>query len=290
MPRGKSFVVVTAAYVAACGAFVGAARALGHPYAWASVFVGYLAATAVIFVVGELVNNGSAFDPWWSVMPPAAAIWLTAASHGNTARGVLVSALVTVWGVRLTYNWAYGWSGFGHEDWRYTMLYEQAKMPKPAVRLLAVELFPTLIVTLGSWPLAVACIRNTHALGALDVVAAVVTGAAILLEMVADNQRRAFDKVKQAGQVLDRGLWAWSRHPNYLGEIGLWVGLGLFAIAADPRAWFTLAGPLAIIVMFLAASIPMLEKRSAERRPGWAAYRARTSMLLLRPPRRTSEP
>ena len=85
---------------------------------------------------------------------------------------------------------------------------------------------------------------------------------------------------------MDRGLWAWSRHPNYFGEILFWWSLWGFALAADAAWWWTVIGPLAITAMFCAASIPMLDARSRERRPEFAAYADRTPMLVPRPPRR----
>jgi len=88
---------------------------------------------------------------------------------------------------------------------------------------------------------------------------------------------------------MDVGLWRWCRHPNYLGEILFWVSLWWFAIAADPRVWWwTAVGPVAIAALFLGASIPAMDTRNAERRPGWAEYAARTPALWpRRPPRET---
>ena len=119
----------------------------------------------------------------------------------------------------------------------------------------------------------------------LDVLALVITAGAILVELVADEQMRAFARSKERGAIMDRGLWAWSRHPNYFGELGFWWGLWLFGIAAAPGWWWTIVGPLAMTAMFLFASIPMLDERSAERRPGYAEHMRRVSALLPLPPR-----
>ena len=107
-----------------------------------------------------------------------------------------------------------------------------------------------------------------------------------VLETVADQQMRAFARTKAPGDIMDRGVWAWSRHPNYLGELGFWWGLFLFGVAADPAAWWwTLSGPLAMTCMFLFASIPLLDGRSVERRPGYAEYMQRVPALLPFPRR-----
>ncbi|HZO14993.1 MAG TPA: DUF1295 domain-containing protein, partial [Polyangiaceae bacterium] len=81
-------------------------------------------------------------------------------------------------------------------------------------------------------------------------------------------------------RILDTGLWAWSRHPNYLGEVLFWWGLFFFAIATDRSAWWTIAGPLAITGMFVFVSIPLIEKRMLHKRPHYAAHQARVPSLL----------
>jgi steroid 5-alpha reductase family enzyme len=87
---------------------------------------------------------------------------------------------------------------------------------------------------------------------------------------------------------MDQGLWGWSRHPNYLGEIGFWLSVALFGIAASPRdSWWLLIGVVVMVAMFLGASIPMMEKRSLERRPQYQDVIARVPRLVPRPPRRT---
>lgn len=115
---------------------------------------------------------------------------------------------------------------------------------------------------------------GTRGFGPIDVLATVVTAGAILVELVADEQLRAFNQVKIPGEICEVGLWRWSRHPNYFGELSFWWGLWLFGVAADPAWWWTVIGPLAMTAMFVFASIPMMDKRSAERRPGFAAYAA----------------
>ena len=98
---------------------------------------------------------------------------------------------------------------------------------------------------------------------------------------------RRFIRVRQPGQAMESGLWAWSRHPNYFGEVAFWWSLALFAIAGAPGDWWWLVlGAIAMTVMFQAASIPMMEKRSLERRPGYQDVIDRVPMLLPRPPKR----
>ena len=148
------------------------------------------------------------------------------------------------------------------------------------VRLVPVMLIPAAFVAAGCLPLYPALALGDASFGLLDAFALAVGLAATSLELVADEQMRVFSARKQPGDVMNRGLWRLSRHPNYFGEIGFWVSLWLFAVAAAPSVWWVVAGPLAMIGVFVFASIPLLDERSAERRPGYAEYAARTPALI----------
>ena len=283
--RAASLARITLVYALAIGVAWWLFQGFGaHPLT--NVALGMLAATGVTFAFTLVWNNGSVFDPYWSVIPPVVALYF--ADLGNSAGTPLATALMLVvfaWAVRLTLNWAIGWPGLHHEDWRYPMLYERAPLPRWLVQLLGVELFPTLVIFLGCIALWPALTRGDGAMGAVGWGAAAVGVLATALELAADEQRRAHAKARP-GALMDVGLWRWCRHPNYLGEILLWVSLWLFAIEADPSVWWwTAIGPLAMIAMFLGASIPMMDTRSLTRRPGFAEYAARTPALLPRRPR-----
>ena len=86
------------------------------------------------------------------------------------------------------------------------------------------------------------------------------------------------------GEFLRSGLWAWCRHPNYLGGILFWWGLLAFSLAAGVFSWWTAVGAIAITVMFRVVSLPMIERRMIERRPAYAEHARQTSALLPRPP------
>jgi steroid 5-alpha reductase family enzyme len=267
----------------------GASVAGAHPLAVAAT--ADFAATLAVFAFSYALRNSSLYDPYWSVAPPVLGLYFVAAGGAGPpgARRALVLALIAVWAVRLTWNWWRGWHGLDHEDWRYRRIQEQTGRAYWPASLFAIHLVPTAIVLLGCLPLWPALGAGLRPLGALDALAFAVTGGAIALEATADEQLRRF-RERVGGRtdgIIDTGLWSWSRHPNYLGEMGFWWGLWLFGVAAWPGAWWwTLAGPLAVTLMFVLGTVPMMERRMAERRGGWPDHAARVSRLVPRPPRR----
>lgn len=246
-------------------------------------------ATVVVFAFSVRFNNSSVYDPYWSVAPlPIAFYWALGANPGsaNRIRQVVVLVFVTLWAARLTLNWALRWRGLGDEDWRYVDRRRKHGRVYWAVSFLGIHLMPTLLVFLGCLSLYSAVAQGSRALGPLDLLAVLLTGGAIWLETRADAELRRFRASAEWGQVLTTGVWSWSRHPNYLGEVTFWWGLFLFGLAANPRAWWILAGPVAITALFVFVSIPMMEERMVARRPAYAAIKDRIPALVPRPGRR----
>ena len=202
----------------------------------------------------------------------------------------MLFAVLVLWAVRLTGNWLYAFPGLHHEDWRYGPMKEQARAKAgwldPVVDLVGIHVIPTMQVFLGMLPVYVVT-RAGHDFGWLDVVAVVVGLAAVALETVADVQMHRFARTKQPGEVMDQGVWGWSRHPNYFGELGFWTSMALFGLAAGFH-WWALLGVVAMLAMFLGASIPMMEQRSLERRPDYQRVVDRVSMFVPWPPRRAA--
>lgn len=288
MSKRASLVRVGIAY--ALAVTVGAAwLGLGPhtSYLWLDGLIADSLATLVIFGFSRAHHNSSFYDAWWSVLPPllAAYWWWAGPLPSHDVRSWLVLIVILVWSVRLTGNWVYAFPGFPHEDWRYPLLREGKGAMEPAVDLVAIHLVPTWQVFLGLLPVYVAVTHDGREVGWLDVVAVVVGIGAAVLALVADGQMYRFARTKQPGQCMDRGLWSWSRHPNYFGEISFWVALGLFGLAASPSDWWCLAGAVAMVALFLGASIPMMERRSLERRPQYQDVIERVPKLVPRPPR-----
>jgi steroid 5-alpha reductase family enzyme len=283
----KAFAWIAAAYATALAVALatGAWLDLASPL-WAA-FWADLAATLAVFGFSFAFRNSSFYDAYWSVAPIVIAVfWLGgAAPEAPPLRQGVVAALVLAWGVRLTANWARGWTGLHHEDWRYVDLQRKTGRLYWLVSFSGLHVIPTLWVFGGCLALYPALAVGTRAVGVLDFLGVLVTGTAIWLEYEADNELRRFRTApgRRPEDVLETGLWALSRHPNYLGEMGFWWGLWLFGLAADPGWWWTVVGPLSITAMFRFASLPMIETRMLERRPErFAAYQRRTPMVIPR--------
>ncbi len=251
-----------------------------------------LVATAVIFGFSRAYGNSSFYDAYWSVLPPFMALfWMVAGAPGaSSLREVLVLGLILYWATRLTLNWAVHWEGMHHEDWRYAMLRDRNPRMALLTDFFGIHLFPTLQVFAGMLPVYALYCLGDRLFNWLDIVAAVVMFSAVTLQLVADRQLHAFIARRQEGEQLHSGLWAWSRHPNYCGELGFWLGLYLFGVAAYPTGWWwTALGIVLMTAMFLFASIPMMEKRSLERRPNYQQVIDTTSMLIPWPPRKAAD-
>jgi steroid 5-alpha reductase family enzyme len=293
--RATGFVVVGFGYLLAglAAAALTAAAAGRHPLL--VTFYADLLATVVVFAASTVVANASLYDPYWSIAPAVIVVaWVIGPAGADltaiTGRQLSVVLLVLAWAIRLTANWASSWGGLHHEDWRYVQVREARprRLPWWLVNLTGIQLMPTLVVFAGLLPVWPAVTVTRRPWGLVDAAAIVVTGTAIVIEAVADLQLRRFARdPANRGQTIDRGLWRYSRHPNYLGEIGFWWGLWLFGLAAAPSWWWTVLGPVVMVLLFAFVSVPLMDRRSLRRRPSYAAYMRRVPALLpVRPPAR----
>ncbi len=231
-----------------------------------------IAGTVVIFIFSLIFKNSSLYDPYWSYAPAIIVgyfFFLPLMESANPTRMLVVFLLVQYWSWRLTLNFLRGWKGLSQQDWRYDDLKKKTGKWFHLVDFFGIELFPTLLVFGGCLPLFW-IYQSDAAFGWLDIVATIVTFGAVTIELTADEQLRAFMRRKKPGETLTSGLWAYSRHPNYFGEMSFWWGLVLFGIAAAPEAWYYyIGGAVAITALFVFISVPMIDKRSLERRANY---------------------
>jgi steroid 5-alpha reductase family enzyme len=281
LSRPKALAVVTVAYVGAALAGWAVAAALEAQHPIMALFWADIVATVVVFAFSMAVGNSSLYDPYWSVAPPLIALaWMMPIT---SPRQIVLLVLMMAWAIRLTANWAVGWSGLAQEDWRYIQIRNDTKgrLPWWLTSFTGIQLVPTLFVFAGMLPVWPAVADRSRAFGLIDVLAIVVTGGAIVVEALSDLQLHRFTSdPANRGKTVDIGLWRHSRHPNYLGEISFWWGLWLFAIAAAPSWWWTVIGPIAITALFLGVSIPLMERRSVRRRPAYAEYQRTVPVLI----------
>ena len=274
--RGIAFAVIALVYAAAglfgCIMY----RALPGAF-WLRLLLADIAATAFVFAFSVLLKNASVYDPYWSVQPIVILAGF-ACMRGLTVPGAALLTVVSIWGVRLTANWAYTFYGLNHQDWRYTMLKEQTGKLYPVVSFLGIHLFPTLIVYTVTLP-AVLVIERGAAWSWLCLPGLLLSLAATALQGISDWQLHRFRREHKTGFIRE-GFWKRSRHPNYLGEILMWWGVAFASIAALKGVWQLLLGAILNTLMFLFISIPMADRRQA-RKEGYDDYRAETHALWL---------
>ena len=275
MVKSRSLLICLAAYAAAALAAAAVCRlTAGLSPVW-SAGLADVAATIVVFAFSLGLDNSSVYDPYWSVAPVLIVLWWLPRFGGvggvTAVRQIAATVLVLAWAARLTWNWVRRWKGLADEDWRYAD-YRRLGAGYWPVSFLGFHMMPTVLVFVACLSLVPALSSAGRAVGILDVMAFLVTGAAIAVEAGADRQLRRFLAQKKRGQILDTGLWALSRHPNYFGEVLFWWGVWLFGLGADPGRWWTIVGPAGVTALFLGISVPMMDKRMLSRHPGYAEH------------------
>ncbi|MCA9529072.1 MAG: DUF1295 domain-containing protein [Myxococcales bacterium] len=279
---------VLIAYVLACGAGYFYLTQMAGDLLLRS-FIADVIATFVVFVFSRFFRNSSFYDPYWSVIPPLFLLvwWYEHAPGASVGRYTLMSLVVWYWAIRLTWNWAKHWEGLAHEDWRYPLVRGRYPRISGLSDFFGIHFFPTVQVFLGMLPLYAATQLGTAPLRWLDWVAFVLGMGAATIQLVSDRQLHRFIATREPGQIMDRGLWGWSRHPNYFGEVLFWFSVALFGLSAYPAGWWwEIIGFVAMTAMFVFVSIPFMDKRSLERRPGYQDVMDRVSMLVPLPPKK----
>lgn len=243
---------------------------------WLSLLIADIVATVIVFIFSVIFNNASVYDPYWSVQP-IVIIPLFAVGRELTLLGVLIMVAVGVWGIRLTVNWAYTFGNLNHQDWRYTMLKEKTGAFYPIINFVGIHLVPTLVVYGCILPAVWAVIEGATA-NALSVVCICISLCAVVLQGTADYQMHKFRKNRN-GTFIRNGLWKYSRHPNYLGEILMWWGIALSVLSADITVWYLVFGAIANTLLFFTVSIPLADGRQSQKE-GFEEYKSQTRALL----------
>lgn len=247
------------------------------------------------FVLGEITRNNSQVDKIWSILP-FVYCWIVAVKGGMQPRLVVMAVLATLWGVRLTFNFARKgayklkfWEG--EEDYRWQVLRSTSPFNKRAVwfvfDLLFISIYQNALILMLTFP-ALVCMNSTIPFGWVDAVAAVLMFGFIVYETVADEQQWKFQTKKWAmikdGKKLEElpppynkgfntiGLWNVSRHPNYMAEQAIWASLYIFSIGAGMGVFnWSMIGALLLVVLF-SGSTSLAEGISSDKYPEYADY------------------
>jgi steroid 5-alpha reductase family enzyme len=253
---------------------------------WLGGLGGVLGLMTLMWVVSVVRRDASLVDRVWGLAFVVLAATYAALGDGAAPRVVLLLALVTVWGLRLSgyitwRNWGEG------EDKRYQAMRRRAGGSFPVRSLVTVFWLQALLAWLISLPLlAAATAPDPPGLGWLDYLGAAVWLVGFLFEAVGDAQLQRFlaDPANR-GKVMDRGLWRYTRHPNYFGDTTLWWGYFLIALATG--AWWAAAGS-ALMTLFIVkvSGVALTERNMGESsREGHEEYVRRTNAFIPGPPK-----
>lgn len=243
-------------------------------------FLADLAATLIIYLCSVLLKNASLYDPYWSVIPP---LLLVGAALYYDAFGIsviLMLFVLSVWGIRLTYNWASLWQGFHEIDWRYQEMKEKAPKFYLLTNLFGIQLFPTSIV-FAQLALAIFFIEKNPNMNFITVFGALMILVAAIIQFVSDEQMKMFkERTKGEKKCIEEGLWKYSRHPNYFGEVMVWWGVYVMYVSMVKTLDLMIVSPLMMTSLFLFISIPWMERKIIKTRPDYKGYQRRVSMLI----------
>ena len=278
--RVASFLIILAVYILAF--FVGLLvfKLSSNMHVLVSTFLADIAATLVVWGFGILFKNSSIYDPYWSLAPVIILpCWIIIKGISFSITDILFLVAIVVWGIRLTLNWARRWKGLHHQDWRYTMLKERSPRLWFFTNLVGINLMPTVIVFIALIPVYFG-IGQGKGVNILNILQFAICVGAILTESIADRQMDLFRKDKShKNQYIDQGLWRYSRHPNYFGEVSFWWGIWLMQMGTAPQIWSTVIGPILVTLLFIFISIPMMEKHILATNPTYSHYQKQVSML-----------
>ena len=263
-----------------------------------------LAASACCWIASLVTKDTSWVDRIWSIMP-VIYVWIVAIAAGLAdARLDVMAALVTLWGVRLTVNFARkgGYSGFGPgvEDYRWAVLRgRMSPFQFQLFNLFFIVLFQNAVLVLIASPALTAFSHRDTPFRALDAVLTLLFLAFLAGETVADQQQWTFQEWKRTETAAGRqpsprfvqtGLWRLSRHPNFFFENAQWWLIFAFgAVAADSVLQWTVVGIVLLLAVFL-GSTSFTESISRSKYPEYAAYQASTSAVIPWFPRRRTPP
>lgn len=245
-----------------------------------NLLIADVVATIYIWVVGIFYKTASIYDPYWSVQTVVIFVCLMIGYKTFNLGSILYLSGLLFWAVRLTYNFIYGFTDISYIDWRYAQIKEKTGKLYQLVSLLGIHLVPTFVVFFASVP-SFLYIINGQDFSLLQLIGLAIMILGTLLELVSDKNMATFKKVRTSkDEIINVGLWKYSRHPNYLGEILFWYGVALVFILNNLNLWFVIIGAILNTMLFLFISIPLAENHLKSYKKGFDEYKKKTRMLL----------
>jgi steroid 5-alpha reductase family enzyme len=224
-----------------------------------------------LWIVSRIKNDVGIVDSFWSLLILAAGLcFLFFADMTITDRHTIIAILLAVWAIRLAAHIT--WRNWGQEeDSRYQTIRENNQPNFEFKSLYIVFLLQALLALIVALPL-MSIFSSETAINSLDYIALALWLTGMFFETVGDLQLARFKASdKNRGQVLNTGLWRYSRHPNYFGEFCIWWAFFLFAVSSG--YWWSIVSPLLMSILLLKVSgVSLLESTISERRPGYASY------------------
>lgn len=250
---------------------------------WLTALPAMLALGLVAWTIATARHNAGLVDIFWSLFFLLGTAIYAGIAPALGARAWLVVALVAAWSLRLAaYLAARNWNA--PEDHRYRAIRDRNEPGFVWKSIVLVFGLQAVLAWLVSAPLAPVMVSPAP-ISTWDALGAGVAAFGIAFEAIADAQLARFKSdPANAGRVFARGLWRYTRHPNYFGEFCVWWGLYLIAVGAG-AAWTAFSPVLMTVLLLKVSGVALLEKDIGERRPAYRDYVQRTNAFFPGPPR-----
>lgn len=248
--------------------------------------IAILITMSTTWVISIVIENASIVDIVWGLGFVVVAWVSRVVGDGVEARQWLLTVMVSLWGLRLAGYLA--WRNIGHgEDYRYKNMRKHWGSRFPIVSLVTVFGLQGTLMWIVSLPVQLGQADDTPDVGALAVVGALVYLVGLFFEVVGDAQLTRFKSdPANAGKVMDRGLWRYTRHPNYFGDACVWWGIAIVATETGSGAWGLVGAAVMTVFLRRVSGVTLLERSLKKRREGYEDYIARTSPFIPRPPKK----
>lgn len=257
---------------------------MGEVMLWSAIAILVLMVTT--WVVSVIIKNASIVDIVWGLGFVVVAWVSRIVGDGDDARQWLLTILTSVWGLRL--GGYLFWRNSGHgEDYRYRAMRKRWGPRFPIISLLTVFGLQGTLMWIVSLGVQLGQADATPSIGVIAYIGVLVFAVGLFFEVVGDAQLARFKAdPASAGRVMDKGLWKYTRHPNYFGDACVWWGLALIAAETGGGAWGLLGATVMTILLRRVSGVTLLERSLRKRREGYEDYIARTSPFFPRPPKK----